>query len=81
MRYEDIIPMGQGNMKPLTPLEQQRDDVGFTHPNLHRRIDPSQPEGEYFPRDYELFISGTESNRLTQTFVRDENDNTPNEDP
>ena len=79
MPYERPI-MGQGNMKPLSDEDQIRDDNGFTHPNLHRRIDPSQPEGEHQPRDYSLFINNVNSYRLTESFEF-EDDVNPDEIP
>lgn len=43
----DIPTMGQGPMKQITDptsIEAQRDDIGYTHPNLHRRTSTSIPE-------------------------------------
>lgn len=76
----DLV-MGQGPAKLASNEDLQRDEVGFTHPNLHRRIDPHAEEGEYFPRQYDLSINGTDSYRLTENFLRDENDNTDDEVP
>lgn len=64
----DRPDIGHGNMKILTDEDLQRDENGFTNPNLHRRIDPSQGEGEYAPRDYNLFISRYDSYRLTSSY-------------
>ena len=54
-------------------------DVGFTHPNLHRRIvrqDPPETENplnkELAPREYTLQIHGVDSYRTTEIFVHDE---------
>lgn len=79
MSYERPI-MGHGNMKPLSDEDEIRDNNGFTHPNLHRRIDASQPEGEIKPRDYSLFVNGVNSYRLTESYIYEDEDN-PNEIP
>lgn len=76
----DRPTMASGNMKPLSDEDQARDDLGFTNPNLHRRIDPSQPEGEYAPRDYSLFVNGTNSYRLTESYDYEDEEN-PDEIP
>ena len=46
----DIIPIAQGPAKPATAEDLQRDAVGITNPNLHRRIDdtPIEPESEEY---------------------------------
>lgn len=72
--------MGQGNWKPLTSQDQQRDDVGFTNPNLHQRCDPSQLEGEHKPREYDEFINGIQGYRTTESFTF-EDDVNPDEIP
>lgn len=79
MAYERPM-MGQGNWKPLTSEDQQRDDVGFTNPNLHQRCDPSQSEGELKPREYDEFINGVECHRFTESFTY-EDDINPDEIP
>ena len=51
----DDYKTAEGVAKPLTPEEQAKDDLGFTHPNLHRRIDP--PVGtEERPKKYTLGV-------------------------
>lgn len=80
MSYE--IPLiGKGElMKELSEDDQIRDDVGFTNPNLHRRVDPTeQDEGEFDVRDYELRILGLYSQRTTSYHYYDDND--PDEKP
>ena len=56
-----------------------KDVAGFTNPNLHRRIDPQEPEQdenplnqEVAPRDYKLEIHGVHSYRTTTYNVHDE---------
>lgn len=52
-----------------------RDRLGFTNPNLHRRIDPQAPteelkeQGELRPREYTVGIYGTDSYRTTHKVV------------
>lgn len=49
--------------------DQDRDDLGFTNPNLHRRIDSKMPpygSGETVPRKYKLQIQNLNSYRTTQ---------------
>ena len=64
----------QGPAKLATDEEIQRDAVGFTHPNLHRRIDPQiLPESnEYHPREYQLAINSLNSYRTTTIHNHDE---------
>lgn len=68
----DIPKMGQGPAVPIDPgsIEETRDEAGFTHPNLHRRIDTDEPE------KYELGIYGLDSYRLTDTSLHDEESTT-----
>ena len=49
MPYENLV-MGQGPAKLASDEDLERDEVGFTNPNLHRRIDPHAEEGEYLPQ-------------------------------
>ena len=59
--------------------ELEKDGIGFTHPNLHRRIDPQQPEedsGELQPRSYTVNIYGGDSYRTTTIYVHDEDSET-----
>lgn len=66
-----------GYMTPLTDEEQKKDDVGFTHPNLHRRITETERETpEVEPRDYKVIIQGLNSIRTTIKHVHDEESTT-----
>ena len=68
----DIPALAQGSMYPTNKVDIQRDELGFTNPNLHRRVNrfkadvkPSIPEPtpeETSPDDYifELNEDGTE---------------------
>lgn len=58
------IPMGQGYAKLASAEDIERDRLGFTHPNLHRRIDTDVEvigPGEDAPRKYRLSIQNTNS--------------------
>ena len=62
--------------------------MGFTNPNLHRRIDPKEretadpsveynltedvPQFEFAPRKYKLLVSGVNSYRYTEVTNHDE---------
>lgn len=70
---------GQGPAKLATDEDIQRDDLGFTSKNLHRRIDPKDPiqsdnpyNQELQPRQYTLSINGVNSYRTTTVIVHDE---------
>lgn len=68
----DMPKMGQGPAVPIVPgsIEADRDEVGFTHPNLHRRIDTQEP------RKYQLGIYGLDSYRSTEINLHDEESTT-----
>lgn len=70
--------IGQGPAVPADALELERDAVGFTNPNLHRRIDPQPPTDAYevAPRDYMLGIYDVYSYRTTQINTHDEESTT-----
>lgn len=59
--------MGQGPAVPADEEALAKDHVGFTAPNLHRRvIAPTVIEpGEVTPREYQLLVNGTNSYRIT----------------
>lgn len=72
-----FIPMGQGPARLADADDLIRDANGFTHPYLHRRIDPQpQLEPEVKPRDYGLSIGGNNSFRTTKINTHDENSTT-----
>lgn len=71
----EMPTMGQGPVRPLTEEELEKDNIGFTHPNLHRRMettDTYKGEGELQPRKYTLGLYGVCSIRTTETFIHDE---------
>lgn len=74
----DLV-MAQGPATtPLTVDEQAKDDIGYTNPNLHRRVDPQQPTDpdKVKPDSYQLGIYGTNSYRTTTTYYHDEESTT-----
>ena len=62
--------MGQGYAVPADEEAIQKDLIGFTAPNLHRRvIEPTEVvEGEVAPRDYKLLVNGHNSYRITTQY-------------
>lgn len=74
--------MGQGPARLANQEELARDELGFTNPNLHRRImNPGQQppvaenplNQEVAPRNYKLGIQNVHSYRTTQINVHNEN--------
>jgi len=62
-------------------LNIKRDEHGYTHPNLHRRIDPhtihdDKDHMELKPRQYTIGVLGTNSYRTTEMFTHDEDSET-----
>lgn len=70
--------MGQGPAKVASAEDEARQEVGFTNPNLHRIVDPQDPQDELEvrPRDYILSIQGYDSYRTTEVFYHDEESTT-----
>lgn len=70
---------GQGPARLADESDLERDALGFTHPNLHRRVDPQDPDtadSEYnqekYPRGYQLMIQNVHSYRTTTINAHDE---------
>lgn len=80
MNKDEFIRMGQGPSKIVNPgsIEDQKDQHGFTQPNLHRRVDPQEPHDgkETSPREYELGVYGLNSYRTTKINYHDEESET-----
>lgn len=68
LEFEEI---GQDTSRKINDLEKRRDDIGFTNPNLHRRIDVKMPENseELVPREYRLQINQYNSYRTTHVIT------------
>lgn len=71
--------MGQGPAKLVSAADLERDELGFTNPNLHRRVDPQDPlaadderNQEVAPRGYQLNVQNVHSYRTTTINVHDE---------
>lgn len=69
-----------GTAVPASEEDLQRDEHGFTNPNLHRRVDPQQPapdSGEVAPRSYMLGVyDGLHSYRTETIYTHDEESTT-----
>lgn len=62
-------------------IEEERDEIGYTNPNLHRRIDPqTQTSPILSPNTYSFTIQNNQSYRLTHIHTHDE-DSTTSEIP
>lgn len=77
--------MGQGPAARISDgsLEDRNNEHGFTHPDLHRVIDPADPKdpnqhldrvhcNELSPRNYSVGIYGVDSYRTTRRIVHTE---------
>lgn len=71
--------MADGNARLANEEDLARDKLGFTNPNLHRRINPQEPviadnplNQELEPRRYTLSVHGVYSYRTTELTVHDE---------
>lgn len=70
-----VVPqIGQGPAKEVDLEDLKHDKLGFTHPNLHRRIF-TPPEGTD-NRKYKLGIYGYNSYRTTEIITHDEESTT-----
>lgn len=62
---------------PATEEDIERDQIGYTTPNLHRRVDPSHPDTEVRDRKYTLGVyDGIHSMRTVEQFFHDEESET-----
>lgn len=69
--------MGQGKAVLADADDLARDELGFTNPNLHRRIELHEPTGhenppEYAPREYSLDLCSVHSYRTTTITLHNE---------
>lgn len=80
--FKEMFPkVGQGpatkvseDNKIIDAEAKAKDDVGFTHPNLHRRVN-TPPEGSLHHK-YELGIQSVDSYRTTEIITHDEESTT-----
>lgn len=65
---------GQGPSRIANSDDIERDKVGFTHPNLHRRVDPKVPDNdvEVESKKYSIGIYSLNSYRTTEKIIHDE---------
>lgn len=67
----------QGVAKPATPRDIELDELGYTHPDLHRRVDPTHPDTEVADRKYTIGVyDGIHSTRTVQQYFHDEESET-----
>ena len=66
----------EGASAPADEADIEKDTLGFTNPNLHRRFDihePAESSGELAPREYDVRIADkVHSYRTTTTFTHQE---------
>ena len=68
-----IQPMAQGLAVPADAEALAKDAVGYTHPNLHRRIQATDRElPELSPRYHELIVGGVNSYRYAKINLHDD---------
>ena len=60
---------GQG---PAAKTDESSEPNGYTHPDLHRRTDPSKRDNEVSERTYQLGIYSTNSFRTVDIHYHDE---------
>lgn len=74
-----FLPMGQGPATFRDATALAKDRLGYTHPNLHRRIDNAikyvLPDGTEVNATYALSINDKNSYRTTQYQLHSESDN------
>ncbi len=67
----------QGVATPATEEDIALDEFGYTHPDLHRRIDPTAGEGQVADRRYTIGVyDGIHSTRTVEEFYHDEESTT-----
>lgn len=81
LNKSDFLPIGQGPAKVVEPNsnEDKKDQFGITNPNLHRRVDPKEPENdskETSSREYYLGIHNLNSYRTVKINYHDEESET-----
>lgn len=72
MSVPTVEPMAQGDMTQITDpdsVEYKRDVIGFTHPNLHKRMDSENDI-------YTIRVHGLNAYRYEDTSTHDEESET-----
>lgn len=62
--------MGQGIAHLASDEDIKRDEIGFTNPNLHQRVDIIQETDEAKPKSYMLMVQSTDYFRAVETFPK-----------
>ena len=70
----NIPSVGQGPGRPANAEDIQRDDIGFTNPNFHQRVDITQLPDESKPKDYTLRLQSTNYFRIVESFPLSDQD-------
>ena len=85
MSVDDKLPKtGQGNAQLADSEDLKRDELGYTNPNLHRRVmspGMSDEDKSILDTQYKLGIYGNDSYRTVETITHDESDFSNNEIP
>ena len=82
----EVPKMASGPASPASAEEVVKDEHGYTHPNLHRRVDQDpvipvgsnypfvhyKEDGTAYPQHIDIGVYGLESYRTTTTFIHDE---------
>lgn len=74
----------QGVAVPANMSDLQKDQHGFTNPDLHRRVDPQPPapdSGEVAPREYMIGVYDGLHSYRTVTIVTHDEESTTSEIP
>lgn len=63
-RVPTTEPLAQGYAKPATQADIDRDELGITYPNLHRRIDPDIDLSPIIPSEDVYYLTTTDGNSI-----------------
>lgn len=72
---EYAIANYQGPAKLAAEEDLRKDNTGFTNPNLHRRVNPTQPSAsskEVKPREYKFMRQSVYQLQTTEKFYHDD---------
>lgn len=74
----DTIHQTPGKGVLVSEDDLNRDNIGYTNPNLHRRVDPVSPSpesGEVKPRNYKFMRQGVYQTQYMETHYHDDSIN------
>lgn len=66
---KEFISLTHEPAKPADDVALAKDKIGFTNPNLHRRVE-TESESDLMKTDYSLSIIGVNSYRLTSQTIK-----------